>query len=214
LWSGPEQYEKDFSLYYLRALCVLPPSHPLKALASGDASNCRLYPVQPFGMPFTRLLRGSSQPTLARPDPTDTRSGTSGDSSNIPERQTSELMSTIRRPWKAKRPSSTDRSNPSQPTPTTHLTFKAKGPATESRVEEMSPPVPTTPSVLPTNVAVVPSPPEIVPAIDPLPDKLANAWDAVKDDPNITNVSRALDTVGQSSASSLFFFHILILDSR
>ena len=160
-------------------------------------------------MPFTRLFRGSSQPTLARSDPTDARSG----ESNTPERQTSELMSTIRRPWKARRPPSTDRSSPSQPTPTTLLSYKAKDPTTESRVEEMSPPVPAIPSGLLTNVAVEPSP-EIVPAIDRMSDKLASAWDAVKDVPNTVNTSRVLDTVGVSSASSLFFYHTRILDSR
>jgi hypothetical protein len=67
----------------------------------------------------------------------------------------------------------------------------------------VSPPVLTIPSVLLTNVTVVPQP-EMVPAIDPVPDKLADAWDAVKDDPKITNMSRALDTVGASPAPLLF----------
>ena len=31
-----------------------------------------------------------------------------------------------------------------------------------------------------------------------MPDKLANAWDAVKDVPNIANTSRTPDTVGVS----------------
>jgi hypothetical protein len=54
----------------------------------------------------------------------------------------------------------------------------------------------------------------MVPAIGPAPDKLADAWDAVKDDPNIANTSRALDTFGLPSAPSLFFCDALILDSR
>jgi hypothetical protein len=77
----------------------------------------------------------------------------------------------------------------------------------------MSPPVPAITSVLLTNVAVVPSP-ETVPAIDPVPDKLTDAWDAIKADPTLTNTSRELDAVGVSSALSLVFYHTLILDSR
>jgi hypothetical protein len=67
----------------------------------------------------------------------------------------------------------------------------------------MPPPVPPIPRALPTNDAVVPSP-EMVPAIGPVPDKLADAWDAVKNDPKVTNMSRALDTVGVSPAPLLF----------
>jgi hypothetical protein len=77
----------------------------------------------------------------------------------------------------------------------------------------MSPPVPAIPSVLLTNVAVVPSP-EIVPAIDPEPDKLTDAWNAVKADPKLANTSRELDSVGVSSAPLLIFYDTLIMDSR
>lgn len=65
------------------------------------------------------------------------------------------------------------------------------------------PPVPAIPSVFLTNVVVVPSP-EIVPAINPVSDKLADAWDAVKEDPKIANTSRKLDTAGVFSALSSF----------
>ena len=155
-------------------------------------------------MPFARFLRRSSQPTPVRSGPsgpTDTRSSTSHDP-NMPQRgrQASELMATIRRPWKAKRPPSTD---PSQLTPTSPLTSKDRGPTTESGVDGLSPPVPAIPGVLPTNVASEPSP-EMIPANDPVPDKLADAWDAVKDDPKFANMSREFDTVGVSSVPSFF----------
>jgi hypothetical protein len=68
----------------------------------------------------------------------------------------------------------------------------------------MPTPVPAIPSVLLTDVAVAPSP-EMVPSSGPVPDKLADAWDAVKDYPKIANTSRALDTVGVSSAPSHLF---------
>jgi hypothetical protein len=65
----------------------------------------------------------------------------------------------------------------------------------------MSPPVPAIPSIVVTNAAGVPSP-EMVPAIGAVPDKLADAWEAVKNEPKIANMT--LDTVGVSSAPLLF----------
>jgi hypothetical protein len=155
-------------------------------------------------MPFSRLLKNFSHPTPARSGPTDAESNTSDDS-NVRQRgrQANESMATIRRPLKVKRLSSTDDSSPSQPTLTPPFTFKAKDPTTEGGTDEMSPPVPAIPSVLFTNAAVVPLP-EMVPNICPVPDKLADAWEAVKGDPKITNMSRDLDTVGVSSFPRLF----------
>jgi hypothetical protein len=46
--------------------------------------------------------------------------------------------------------------------------------------------------------------PEMSPATGPVPDKLADAWDAVKDGPKIANTTRALDTVGVSSTPPFF----------
>ena len=77
----------------------------------------------------------------------------------------------------------------------------------------MSPPVPAIPSVLLTNIGVVPSP-EIVPATGTVSDKLADAWDAIKDDTKFANTSQALDTVCVSSVPSPFFYDTLILDYR
>jgi hypothetical protein len=47
--------------------------------------------------------------------------------------------------------------------------------------------------------------PGIGPVPDKLADKLADAWDAVKDDPKIANTSGVLDTVGVYSAPSILF---------
>ena len=56
-------------------------------------------------------------------------------------------------------------------------------------------PFPTTPGAFLTNLAMIP-PPDMIPAIDPVPDVLTEAWDAVKANPKLPNVSRELDAVG------------------
>lgn len=150
-------------------------------------------------MSFARLLRTISQPNLADSVPADARRNTSVDT-NIPRRgrRASDLMVTIRRrPWKAKRPSTTDQSSPSQSTPLPASTSEAENPPTESKVDALSLPDPAFPTVHLTNVAVVP-PPETVSAIDPVQDKLSEAWDAIKDDRKFANKSRAVDADGKS----------------
>ena len=67
----------------------------------------------------------------------------------------------------------------------------------------MSPPVPTIPSAPLASATTMPSP-EMVSAVGPVPEKLADAWDAVKDDPNIANTGRALNIVGVFSAPPFF----------
>ena len=154
-------------------------------------------------MPFARLLKKFSQPNLARSRTTDAESSVADDSSICQRgRQASESMVSVRRPWKAKRPSTTDHSSPSQSTLTSPLTSTAKSTTTEDGVDEGT--LPTIPSVVLANATTAPSP-EMVPAVGPVPDKLADAWDAVKDDTNIANTGRALDTVGVSSASPTHF---------
>lgn len=61
------------------------------------------------------------------------------------------------------------------------------------------------PQVPPTNLAIVP-PPEGKPAISLISDKLAEAWDAVKDGPKAASMSRGLDAVGVSSAPWIIFY--------
>lgn len=72
---------------------------------------------------------------------------------------------------------------------------KAEGPTSEDGMREMPPPMPlpTTPGVLLTNLAMVP-PPEMIPVISSVPDKLAEAWEAVKDDPRVAESPEA-DTI-------------------
>ena len=155
-------------------------------------------------MSFSRLLRKFSHPNLVSPASTDTEiSRPASDSKRHPQRrQASEPTHTVPRPWKKKR-SSTARSSISQQTSTPPLTPEAVGPTIESRVDEIFPPVPVIPSGGLTNAAVVSSP-ESVLAIDPVPDKLAEAWDAVKDDPRVAKASRELDTVGVCPLPRLF----------
>jgi len=68
-----------------------------------------------------------------------------------------------------------------------HRPWKAKGPSTTDQ-----------------NSVTVP-PPERIPATGAVPDKLAEAWDAIKDGPKIADRSRALHAkgVGVSAAPSL-----------
>ena len=70
-------------------------------------------------------------------------------------------------------------------------------------------PVPPDPSVFTTNLATV-APPEIIPGRSPVQDKLAEAWDVVKDDPGVSKASRELNTVGVYSLSSLELFPVAI----
>jgi hypothetical protein len=157
-------------------------------------------------MPFSRLLRTSSHPTLADSDLADA-GGSTSDDSNLPslDWQASGSKATIRhRPLKAKGPSTIDHSSPSQST--------SIPPSTESRVDTFPAPDPAIPSVHLNSVAV--SSPERIPAIGAVQDKLAEALDAVKDGPKIADTSRALHAVGVSAAPSLFFCHALTRDSR
>lgn len=154
-------------------------------------------------MSFARLLRTISQPNLAGSSPTDTR-GNSSDVKDTPGRGRQASESTVtnrRRPWKGKRPSTTDQPSPSQSTPLPSSISKAENPPNESRIDELSSPGPAFPiPVHLTSVDVVSSP-EAFPANGPAQDKLAEAWDAVKDDRKIAHRSRgrrAIDADGVS----------------
>jgi hypothetical protein len=146
-------------------------------------------------MSFARLWRTISQPNLAGPAPVDPRRLQRG-------RRASELMVTIRRrPWKAKRPSTTDQPTEPSPSQSTSLPAsisRAENPPTESGIDALSPPGPAFPTAVRlTDVAIVRFP-EPVPASGPVQDKLAEAWDAVKDDRQIASRSRAVDADGVS----------------
>ena len=87
---------------------------------------------------------------------------------------------------------------------TSALTPKTEGPVPQGGVCEMTfpIPVPPDPSAFTTNLAMV-APPEIMPDRGPVQDKLAEAWDVVKDDPGVAKASRELNTIGVCSLSSL-----------
>ena len=86
--------------------------------------------------------------------------------------------------------SSTDRPGSSQTSP---LVPNSEIPASDNG------PILATSGVLPTNLALA-SPPEELPAINPIPEKLAEAWNAVKDGATVADASRGLDAIGVSSA--------------
>jgi hypothetical protein len=128
-------------------------------------------------MSFSHLLRKSGQSSFAHSDPTDAETNphwqASADDPDDPpqHRHASESTSAIHLPWRKKRPSAVDgQSQLASPTP---LIPKAQSPPSDGGMAEMTPP-----------------------AIGPVPDTLTEAWDAVKDNPKIPNMSRELDAVG------------------
>jgi hypothetical protein len=155
-------------------------------------------------MSFSRLLRKFSQPSLANPAPAGSGNSprnSSDDPHERPQRrQASESTPPIPRPWRRKRPSTMGHSSQSPTTSTPLLIPKAQSPTPDVEVPEMPLPMPlvTSPGVVLTNFAMVP-PLEMIPAVVPAPDKLTEAWDAVKDDPNIAKTSRRIDSVGSFS---------------
>ena len=142
-------------------------------------------------MSFSRLLRKLSHPSLAPLADADAENSPSADDprDQPQRRQFGEPARTMPRPWRRKRPSTAGGSI-SRQTSTPLLVLKAENPTPQGGVRRMPfpKPLPPDPSVFLTNLAVV-SPPETQ-------GKLAEAWDAVKDEPEVVDMSRELDTVG------------------
>ncbi|KAI0301375.1 hypothetical protein BC826DRAFT_989073 [Russula brevipes] len=83
---------------------------------------------------------------------------------------------------------------------TAHIsTPEGENPTSENGVNATSSPMPlpAAPSDFLINLAVLP-PPEMMPAINPLSDKLTEAWEVVKDDKRGASTSRKLDIVGDA----------------
>lgn len=161
-------------------------------------------------MSFSRLLRKLSHSNLVPPAAGSVPS--SDEPNGQPQhRQSSELTRSITRPWRRKRPSTAGNSSTSRQMSTSALTPKTEGPVPQGGVREMTfpMPVPPDPSVFTTNLATV-APPVIIPDRSPVQDKLAEAWDVVKDDPGVSKASRELNTVGVYSLSSLELFPVAI----
>ena len=160
-------------------------------------------------MPFPQVLRKFSHPNLARSESAPDAGHDSSDDSNKPtrRRQASEAMPTKSRWWRAKRPSTTRHSSLSQPTFAHTLTSKAESPDSEDGVNVMplSNPLPSTAGVFVTNPDKA-SLPEMIPTGNPAPDKLAEAWDTIKDGPNVGSTGRRLDAIG---VSSIPFFSVV-----
>ena len=167
-------------------------------------------------MSFSRLLKKYSQPSFTHSAPTSAGGDHSSDDSNRPSqrRQASEPTPTMPRPWRKKKTSTTDRAQASSSRSSSTLPSKAnaESPTSEGKTCEMPVPMPLspTPGFFPTNLAMEP----VTSAISPVPDELAEAWDAVKDDRNVSNTSRALDAAGAPSVSGFLFCCTLILEFR
>lgn len=168
-------------------------------------------------MSFSRLLKRYSQPSFTHSAPTSAAGGDhSSDDFNRPSqrRQASEPTPTMPRPWRRKKKSTTDhaQANSSRSSSILPSTANAESPTPEGKTCEMPVPLPLPPNpgFFPTTLAMEP-PPEATLAISPVPDELAEAWDAVKDDRNVSDMSRALDAAGAPLVSGFLFRCTMIL---
>jgi hypothetical protein len=166
-------------------------------------------------MSFSRLLKKYSQPSFSHSAPTGAGGDHSSGDSKKPSqrRQASEPTPTIPRPWRKKKRSTTDsaQENPSRSSFVLPSTTNPEGSISEGKTYETPMPMPLPPTgSFPTNLAME-TPPEATPAISPVPDNLAEAWDAVKGARNVSDMSPALDAVGAPSGSSFLFRYTLIL---
>jgi hypothetical protein len=119
------------------------------------------------------------------------------------------------RPWRRKKKSTTDhaQANSSWSSSILPPTANAESPIPEGKTCEMPVPMPLPPNpdFIPTNPVIEP-PPEATLVISPVLDELAEAWDAVKGDRNVSNMSRALDAAGAPSVSGFLFRCAVILE--
>ncbi|KAI9438365.1 hypothetical protein H4582DRAFT_258574 [Lactarius indigo] len=138
-------------------------------------------------MPFSRLFRKFSQPSLAPTGSAD-KGRNSGHSDDSPQH-------TTRRSWK-KTASTANHSTSAFLMPTFPSTTSSKSPAPEVGVLEhtMPMPLPTAPDTLNPNLALVPHP-EALKTTSPVPDSLAEAWDVVKDGPRDFDMTRSFNVV-------------------
>ena len=166
-------------------------------------------------MSFSRLLNKYTKPSSSHSAPPDVGSSHPSEDSNRPQNR--QTHATIPRPWRWKKPSTTDRARSSPLSsslpPTSNA--NAEGSTSEGGVHEspVTMPLPFTPSFSPTSLAIV-SPPEAIPPISPASDKLVKAWDAVKTGPKVSSISRELEAVGVCSVPDLLTCCMLILVSR
>jgi len=155
-------------------------------------------------MSFSRLLKKYSQPSFPHSAPTGAGGDPSSGDSDKPSqrRQASEPTPTIPRPWR-KKTSTTDRAQANLSLSSSILpsTANAESPTSEGKTCEMpvSMSLPPTVGFLPTNLSMEP-PPEATPAISPIPDNLAEAWDVASR--NVSNVIRAIDAIDAVGAPS------------
>ena len=151
-------------------------------------------------MSVARLLKKFGQTSLTRSTSSDGRSGPSTDDPNkLPHQQQARKPTlAFPHPLRKKRSSTTDHFYGSRPKSTSSLSPEAEDPTSEHEVHETSPqmPLPTTSTVF---LSTVEPPPEIIPAVVPLPDKLTEVWNIVKDNPNVVNSSPGIHSVGTSS---------------
>ena len=165
-------------------------------------------------MPLSRLLKKLSHPNLVPPAATDTESIPSADYHNG-QPQLSEPTRTIPRPWRRKR-ALTGHSSISRQSSTPPLTPKVEYPLAQGGMREFlfDKPLPPEPGVFLTKLSMVSSPDMMPVCGSTVQDKLAEAWDAVKDDARLAKMSRELHTTGMYSLPRVLFRVNLILAFR
>ena len=167
-------------------------------------------------MSFSRLLKKYSQASITRPAPTDVGVNHSVEDPNRPSqrRQASDPTPSIPRPWRRKKSSTIDHGHATSPQPPPVLPSTAgERPTTEGAVSGTSPPIPATSSVFLTNMTILPQS-ELMPAVSPATDTLAEAWDVVKDGPQVSVINRVLDVIGLFLVQRLSRNDVLILVPR
>jgi hypothetical protein len=165
-------------------------------------------------MPLSRLLKKLSHPNLVPPAATDTGSILSTDNHNG-QPQSSEPTRTIPRPWRRKR-TLTGHSSISWQSSMPPLTLKVEYPLAQGGMRELlfDKPLPPVPGVFLTKQSMVSSPDMVPVCSSTVQDKLAEAWDAVKDDARLAKMSRELHTAGMYSLPRVFFRVNFILAFR
>jgi len=158
-------------------------------------------------MPISRLMKKLSHPTVVPPAAKDTGGVPSTDKLNG-HRQSSEPTRTITRLRRRKR-TFTDHSSMSRQSSAPPLTRKAEYPLAQGGMREilLDKPLPPEPSVLLTQFSMVSSPDMVPVTNSPVQDKLAEAWDAVKDDSDarVVKMRKGPHNAGMCSLSRVLF---------
>ena len=152
-------------------------------------------------------------PGLAHSSPTDEGSNCPSDDPNRPlksrQASDSELMFTFPRLWKRKKASTAGHICPQAGSSKSLFILpsapEAENPTPEGGVRDMPVPIPIpcNSGLFPTDLATMP-PSGAIRATIHVPDGLADAWDAAQAHPTVSDMSRALDSIGKPKVQTYF----------